>query len=195
MTLRTDRRRDQAPSCVGMLACDPSRRFHGVGSLAGRAASEVAQPPGRAAPSTRCRIRGRSRTAPMVAAQDASRSGIRPMTRAKALWTRRTRRRTHRMAPGSSMASRRTSFAAASRLLAPSAVTTTASSTSSVPGSRTAIQSGSRLKVVWLSGQYQRATRTPCGVLRSYVPCRAREQPPCGCFGTAQELPRAMPGR
>ena len=71
----------------------------------------------------------RSRTAPMVATQPASRSGIRPMTRARALWTKRTRRRTQRMAPGSSMASRRTSFAAASRLRAPSAATTTASST------------------------------------------------------------------
>ena len=86
------------------------------------------------------------------------------------------------------MASRRTSFAAASRLLAPSAATTTASSLSSVPGSRAARQSGSRLKVVWLSGQYQRATRTPCGVLRSYVPCRAKEQPPCGCFGHCSSL-------
>ena len=41
---------------------------------------------------------------------------------------------------------------------------------------------------MWLSGQYQRATRTPCGVLRSYVPCRAREQPPCGCFGHCSRI-------
>ena len=47
----------------------------------------------------------RSRTAPMVAAQPASRSGIRPMTRTRTLWTRRTRRRTQRIAPGSSTAS------------------------------------------------------------------------------------------
>ena len=56
-----------------------------------------------------------------------------------------------------------------SRLQAPraSAATTTASSASSVPGSRAARQSGRRLKVVWLSGQYQRATRVPGGVMRS----------------------------
>ena len=41
-------------------------------------------------------------------------------------------------------------------------------------------QSGSRLKVVWLSGQYQRAIRVPVGVLRTSVPCRAREQLPSG---------------
>ncbi len=38
---------------------------------------------------------------------------------------------------------------------------------SSVPGSRAARQSGSRLNVVWLSGQYQRAMRVPGGVLRA----------------------------
>ena len=36
-----------------------------------------------------------------------------------------------------------------------------------LPGSRAARQSGSRLKVVWLSGQYQRAMRVPRGVLRA----------------------------
>ena len=91
----------------------------------------------------------RSRTATMVAAQPASRSGIRPMTRARTLWTRRSRRRTQCIAPGSSIASRRRLFAAASRLRAPSAATTTASSSSSVPGSRAARQSGRRLNGVF----------------------------------------------
>ena len=37
----------------------------------------------------------------------------------------------------------------------------------SSPGSRAARQSGSRLKVVWLSRQYQRAICVPRGVLRA----------------------------
>ena len=41
----------------------------------------------------------------------------------------------------------------AARLAARSATATTASSASSVPGSRAARQSGSRLKVVWVCGQ------------------------------------------
>ena len=52
-------------------------------------------------------------------------------------------------------------------LAAPSACATTASSVSSSPGNRAARQSGSRLKVVWLSGQYQRAICVPRGVLRA----------------------------
>ena len=35
-----------------------------------------------------------------------------------------------------------------------------------LPGNRAARQSGNRLNVMWLSGQYQRAIRTPRGVLR-----------------------------
>ena len=47
---------DQAPSSVGTPACDPARRFHGVGSPTGKAASEAAPPPTRAAsPPSRCR--------------------------------------------------------------------------------------------------------------------------------------------
>ena len=47
------------------------------------------------------------------------------------------------------------------------AAATASSSSASVPGSRAARQSGSRLNVVWLSGQYQRAIRVPGGVLRA----------------------------
>ena len=54
--------------------------------------------------------------------------------------------------PGSSTASRRNASAAALRLGACSACATTCSTSSRVPGSRAARQSGSRLKVVWLSG-------------------------------------------
>ena len=61
----------------------------------------------------------------------------------------------------------RNASAAALRLGACSACATTASRVSTVPGSRAARQSGSRLKVVWLSGQYQRAMRVPRGVLRA----------------------------
>ena len=110
------------------------------------------------------------------------------MTAFSALCTSRTRRRTQRMAPGSSTVLRRTALAAAARLLARSAAATTASSAFSVPGSRAARQFGSRLKVVWLCGQYQRATRAPCGVLRSYVPWRASAQPPRGWFGHRSSL-------
>ena len=35
-----------------------------------------------------------------------------------------------------------------------------------------------QVNVVWLLGQYQRAMRTPRGVLRAEVPWRANEQPP-----------------
>ena len=35
---------------------------------------------------------------------------------------------------------------------------------------------------------YQRAIRTPHGVLRLYVPCRAREQPPRRWFGHRSSL-------
>ena len=83
-----------------------------------------------------------------------------------ALRTSRTRRPSQRTAPGSSTASRRMASAAAARLGARSAAATASSSASSVPGSRAARQSGSRLNVAWLCGQYQRATRAPLGVLR-----------------------------
>ena len=72
-----------------------------------------------------------------------------------------------RIAPGSSTASRRSALAAAARLGACSAWATTASRVSSSPGKRAARQSGSRLKVVWLSRQYQRAICVPRGVLRA----------------------------
>ena len=48
-----------------------------------------------------------------------------------------------------------------------SRATPTVSGAPDVLGSRAARQSGSRLKVVWLSGQYQRAMRVPRGVLRA----------------------------
>ena len=41
---------------------------------------------------------------------------------------------------------------------------------------------------MWLSGQYQRAIRVPRGVLRVYVPWRASEHPPCGCFAQRSRL-------
>jgi len=56
---------------------------------------------------------------------------------------------------------------AAATLRASPAVATAFSSSASVPGSRAARQSGRRLNVVWLSGQYQRAIRVPGGVLRA----------------------------
>ena len=63
-----------------------------------------------------------------------------------------------------------------------SAWATTRSRVSSSPGSRAARHSGSGLKVVWLSGHYQRATLVSRGVLRVYVPWRASEQPPFMLF-------------
>ena len=44
---------------------------------------------------------------------------------------------------------------------------TSASIAASSPGNRTARKSGNRLKVLWPSGQYHRATRTPGGVSRA----------------------------
>ena len=70
------------------------------------------------------------------------------------------------MAPGGSDRPARNAAAAAT-LGEPSTVATASSSSASVPGSRAARQSGSRLNVVWLSGQYQRAMRVPGGVLRA----------------------------
>ena len=72
---------------------------------------------------------------------------------------------TQRIAPGSSNVSVRNASAAVLRLGACSACATTASRVSRAPGSRAARQSGNRLKVVWLSGQYQRAIRVPRAVL------------------------------
>ena len=69
---------------------------------------------------------------------------------------------------GRPTASVRSRFAAAATLGACSAAAATASISSSVPGSRAARQSDSRLKVVWLWGQYQRAIRVPRGVLRAF---------------------------
>ena len=71
---------------------------------------------------------------------------------------------------GRPTASVRNRFAAAATLGACSAAAATASSSSSVPGSRAANQSGSRLKVVWLWGQYQRAIRPARGLAR--IRCR-----------------------
>ena len=69
------------------------------------------------------------------------------------------------MAPAGSERPARSVDAAA--LAASPAVAAASSSSASVPGSRAARQSGSRLNVVWLSGQYQRAIRVPDGVLRA----------------------------
>ena len=83
-------------------------------------------------------------------------------------------------APESATGSGRSASAAAARL-AVSPACTTASSSSKVPGSRAARQSGNRLNVVWLCGHYQRATRVARGILRAQVPWRASEHRPCGC--------------
>ena len=112
-------------------------------------------------------VPSRVRTAPTSATHRSSCSGSNPMTRSRAWWTSSTRRWTQRIAPASPTGSRRNALAAALTLAAPSACATTASTSSSSPGSRAARQSGSRLKVVWLSGQYQRAICVPRGVLRA----------------------------
>ena len=112
-------------------------------------------------------VPSRVRTAPTSATHRSSCSGSNPMTRSRAWWTSSTRRWTQRIAPASPTGSRRNALAAALRLGARSACATTASTSSSSPGSRAARQSGSRLKVVWLSGQYQRAIFVPRGVLRA----------------------------
>ena len=97
------------------------------------------------------------------------------------------------MAPGGSERPPRNALAAAARLLARSCAATASSSSASVPGSREARQSGNRLNVVRLSGQYQRAMRVPTGVLRAYVPCRASEQPPPGWFGQRARVASRQP--
>ena len=108
----------------------------------------------------------RSPNAVNVGAQPAKTSGSRPLIRAKALCTPCTRRALQRNAPGKSM-SRRTTPQAASRLGACSNASTTASTSAKVPLSRAAKQSGSRLKVRWPSGQYQRAIKVPGGETRA----------------------------
>ena len=77
-----------------------------------------------------------------------------------------TRRATQRSTPGSSI-SRRNCAQAAAWLGACSTARTTASTSANVPVSRAAKQSGSRLKVRWPSGQYQRAIKVPGGETRS----------------------------
>ena len=114
------------------------------------------------------------------------------VTRAKsAIRTYPSRRRTHRTAPGSSMSGR--IFSVAFSMLSPAAtlastMATTCSTSSRLPGSRLARQSGSRLNVVCPVGQYQREICVPGGSTRGYVPCRAKPQPPRGCSGQQSKL-------
>ena len=47
----------------------------------------------------------------------------------------------------------------------------------------------------WPREQYQRAMYVPAGVLRSYVPCRAKPQPPSGCNGQCSRLAERQSSR
>ena len=73
-------------------------------------------------------------------------------TAVRARRTSRIRRRSQRMAPAGSERPKRSVLAASATLAERSAVATASSSSASVPGSRAARQSGSRLNVVWHSG-------------------------------------------
>ena len=117
-----------------------------------------------------------------VGSQSLKRSGSKPLMIRNETWTAPTRRCTQRSAPGNSI-SRRSCQQAFSRLPACPALRTTASTSARVPGRRAARQSGSRLKVLCPSGQYQRAMRVPGGERRSEVPWRANPQPPSGGSG------------
>lgn len=78
-----------------------------------------------------------------------------------------TRRRSQRTALGRLISSPRSPSAAASMLRAEPARMTLFSIEASNPGKRAARKSGSRLNVLWPSGQYHRAIRTPGVVSRS----------------------------
>jgi hypothetical protein len=87
------------------------------------------------------------------------------MAAASPAWTRRMRRPSHLIAPGSSISDRSNSLAG-SRAEAASAVATTASTSASVPVSREQRKSGSMLMVAPVSGHNQRAIRHPGGDTR-----------------------------
>lgn len=69
-----------------------------------------------------------------------------------------------------------------------STATAACSACSSVPVIRAARQSGSKLNVVWLDGQYQRATSHGIGNFLRYVPRPENPQPPSGWFGQCSKL-------
>jgi hypothetical protein len=106
----------------------------------------------------------------------------RPRTTVNALRTHRFRRRTQRIAPGSSMSGRKRS-ATSSMLAARSASAATSSIDCSSPEMRDARQSGINENVSLAAGQYHRAMRVPTGFFRAYVPCDLKPQPPDGCRG------------
>jgi hypothetical protein len=87
------------------------------------------------------------------------------MAAASPAWTRRTRRPSHLIAPGSWTSGRSTSLAG-SRADAVSATATAASTSASVPVSREQRKSGSMLMVAPVSGHNQRAIRHPGGDTR-----------------------------
>ena len=155
----------QAPGVVGRRRWDGTARFGADGIRAAPAAPAATGRPASAALPTplRCRAADGRRSARPGSRPDAAVASRSPPAACR---TRRTRRPSQRMALGRVMSSRHTWSAACIRLAACSACTTTASSSRSVPDSRAARQSGSRLKVVWLCGQYQRAIKTPAGLLR-----------------------------
>lgn len=88
------------------------------------------------------------------------------MAAASPAWTRRTRRPSHLIAPGSSMSGRSNSLAG-SRADAASAVATTASASASVPVSREQRKSGSMLMVAPDFRHHQRGIRQPGGETRA----------------------------
>ena len=108
---------------------------------------------GRSAAISRSQARAASvprwrRKARIVGGQPVRRPGSRPRTVVSARRTSRMRRRSQRMAPGGSDRPARNAAAAAATLGERSTAATASSSSASVPGSRAARQSGSRLNVV-----------------------------------------------
>jgi len=91
-------------------------------------------------------------------------SGI---TYVRAVRTARIRRRSQRTAPGKVTSGPRSVSAALSMLLADNATVMLYSIEASKPGSLAARKSGKRLNVRRPSGQYQRAMRSPFGVIRA----------------------------
>lgn len=95
-----------------------------------------------------------------MGSQPARSPGRRPIAVARTAWTSRTRRRTHRTAPGSSTFGRSCSLAAS--CVPASAAATTASTSAREPVNPATKRSGSRLRLVWAFGHYHRAIRHPC---------------------------------
>jgi len=182
----------RSPPPAGTISCGPSSAS--LGHEPARAwnprgtgnAPRYRSASSRTTTSTRCGPSS-SRNDANVGRTPANRSGISVAIARSAARTAETRRRIDRSAhtrpTGSSASGGCTTSTAAATLPTASTVATTASTASRVPDHRAARNEGKRLIDAPSRGHHQRATRTPAGTIRSYVPSLSSPQPPSGWNG------------